>query len=76
VLRRSWMAIQMLLLGGGLGLTIAPATETIMGSLSTEKASIGSAVNDTTREFGGTLGRGHRRQRLRLDLQRSHRLSD
>lgn len=50
------MAMQMLLLGGGLGLTIAPATEAIMGSLSTEKASIGSAVNDTTREFGGTLG--------------------
>ena len=50
------MAMQMLLLGGGLGLTIAPATEAIMGSLSAEKASIGSAVNDTTREFGGTLG--------------------
>ncbi|WP_406813506.1 MFS transporter [Mycobacterium sp. M23085] len=50
------MVMQMLLLGGGLGLTIAPATEAIMGSLSTEKASIGSAVNDTTREFGGTLG--------------------
>ncbi|WP_374023749.1 MFS transporter [Mycobacterium sp. HNNTM2301] len=50
------MAMQMLLLGGGLGLTIAPATEAIMGSLSIEKASIGSAINDTTREFGGTLG--------------------
>ncbi|MCP3910305.1 MAG: DHA2 family efflux MFS transporter permease subunit [Actinomycetia bacterium] len=47
---------QMILLGGGLGLTTAPATESIMGSLSTEKAGIGSAVNDTTRELGGTLG--------------------
>ncbi len=27
-----------------------------MGSLSAEKAGIGSAVNDTTRELGGTLG--------------------
>ena len=47
---------QMILLGSGLGLTAAPATESIMGSLSPEKAGIGSAVNDTTRELGGTLG--------------------
>ncbi len=52
----SQIAMQMLLLGGGLGLTVAPATEAIMGSLSADKAGIGSAVNDTTREFGGTLG--------------------
>jgi hypothetical protein len=50
------IALQMLLLGGGLGLTTAPATEAIMGSLSADKAGVGSAVNDTTREFGGTLG--------------------
>jgi EmrB/QacA subfamily drug resistance transporter len=47
---------QMILLGGGLGMTTAPATESIMGSLSADKAGIGSAVNDTTRELGGTLG--------------------
>jgi hypothetical protein len=46
----------MLLLGGGLGLTFAPATEAIMGSLPADKAGVGSAVNDTTRELGGTLG--------------------
>jgi EmrB/QacA subfamily drug resistance transporter len=50
------IATQMLLLGGGLGLTTAPATEAIMGSLSPDKAGVGSAVNDTTRELGGTLG--------------------
>jgi fucose permease len=50
------IAMQMLLLGGGLGLTTAPATEAIMGSLSVDKAGVGSAVNDTTRELGGTLG--------------------
>jgi len=47
---------QMLLLGSGLGLTTAPATESIMGSLPPDKAGIGSAVNDATRELGGTLG--------------------
>ena len=47
---------QMLLLGIGLGSTTAPATESIMGSLSVDKAGVGSAVNDTTRELGGTLG--------------------
>lgn len=52
----SQIALQMLLLGGGLGLTTAPATEAIMGSLSADKAGVGSAVNDTTRELGGTLG--------------------
>jgi Na+/melibiose symporter-like transporter len=47
---------QMIVLGAGLGLTTAPATESIMGSLSADKAGIGSAWNDTTRELGGTLG--------------------
>jgi hypothetical protein len=46
----------MIVLGIGLGATTAPATESIMGSLSPEKAGVGSAVNDTTRELGGTLG--------------------
>jgi hypothetical protein len=34
----------------------APATEAIMGALPPAKAGVGSAVNDTTRELGGTLG--------------------
>jgi EmrB/QacA subfamily drug resistance transporter len=50
------IAVQMVLLGAGLGLTTAPGTESIMGSLSADKAGVGSAVNDTTRELGGTLG--------------------
>jgi EmrB/QacA subfamily drug resistance transporter len=40
----------------GLGLTTGPATESIMGVLPEDKAGVGSAVNDTTRELGGTLG--------------------
>ena len=47
---------QMLLMGGGLGLVQAPATEAILGSLPPEKAGVGSAVNDTAREMGSTLG--------------------
>jgi predicted MFS family arabinose efflux permease len=46
----------MLLIAVGLGLATAPATEAIMGALPREKAGVGSAVNDTTRELGGTLG--------------------
>ncbi|HEX7132003.1 MAG TPA: MFS transporter, partial [Iamia sp.] len=46
----------MLLMAGGLGLVGAPSTEAIMGSLPPAKAGVGSAVNDTTREIGGTLG--------------------
>jgi Na+/melibiose symporter-like transporter len=44
------------LMGLGMGLAIAPATESIMGSLPREKAGIGSAMNDVVREVGGTLG--------------------
>lgn len=50
------VVVSMVLIAGGLGLSVAPATEAIMGSLPTDKAGIGSAVNDTTREVGGTLG--------------------
>ncbi|HZQ36823.1 MAG TPA: MFS transporter [Dehalococcoidia bacterium] len=50
------IAGQMLALGLGMGLTSAPATEAIMGAVPKEKAGVGSAVNDATRLFGGTLG--------------------
>jgi EmrB/QacA subfamily drug resistance transporter len=40
----------------GMGLAMAPATESIMGSLPREHAGVGSAVNDTTRSLGGALG--------------------
>jgi hypothetical protein len=35
---------------------VAPATESIMGSLPLAKAGVGSAMNDTTRQVGGALG--------------------
>jgi EmrB/QacA subfamily drug resistance transporter len=46
----------MALMAAGLALTAAPATDAIMGALPPAKAGAGSAVNDTTREVGGTLG--------------------
>jgi EmrB/QacA subfamily drug resistance transporter len=50
------IAGQMVVYGLGLGLTSAPATESIMGAVSARQAGIGSAVNDATRLLGGTLG--------------------
>jgi hypothetical protein len=46
----------MVLAGIGLGFTTAPATEAIMGVVPPDKAGVGSAINDATRELGGTLG--------------------
>jgi len=48
--------VSMTLMAAGLALTASPATEAIMGALPRAKAGAGSAVNDTTREIGGTLG--------------------
>jgi EmrB/QacA subfamily drug resistance transporter len=50
------VAIAMVLLGIGSGLVMAPATDSIMGSLPPEHAGVGSAMNDTTRELGAALG--------------------
>ena len=50
------IAMQMVLMGLGLGLTSTAATESIMGVVRPEQAGAGSAVNDATREVGGTLG--------------------
>jgi hypothetical protein len=46
----------MIVMALGMGLTMAPATESIMGSLPRAKAGVGSAINDTTRQVGGALG--------------------
>jgi len=50
------VAITLSLLGLGMGAAMAPATESIMGSLPLAKAGVGSAMNDTTRQVGGALG--------------------
>jgi EmrB/QacA subfamily drug resistance transporter len=50
------IVIQMVMMGSGIGLISTPATESILSVLPPAKAGIGSAVNDATRETGGTLG--------------------
>jgi EmrB/QacA subfamily drug resistance transporter len=50
------IAVQMVVLGTGMGFTQAPATEAIMGAVPERQAGIASAVNGSTRLFGGTLG--------------------
>ena len=47
---------RLMLMAAGMGLTMAPATDSVMGSLPLFKAGVGSAVNDTTRQVGGALG--------------------
>jgi len=42
----------------GMGLTMSPATNSVMGSLPVDKAGIGSAMNDTTGCWGRPWHRG------------------
>lgn len=52
-----WLGLLVRLITGlGFGITSAPVTESIMGSLPPSRAGVGSAVNDTTRQTGGALG--------------------
>jgi EmrB/QacA subfamily drug resistance transporter len=48
--------LAMAMLCAGIGLTMSPATDSIMASLPRAKAGVGSAINDTTRNIGSVLG--------------------
>jgi len=48
--------VGMVLLGLGAGLIIAPATASVMGTLSRDRAGVGSATNSTALQVGGALG--------------------
>jgi EmrB/QacA subfamily drug resistance transporter len=50
------LAVAMVVMGAGMGLVMAPASESIMTTLPYEQAGAGSAINDTVREVGGALG--------------------
>jgi Na+/melibiose symporter-like transporter len=53
----AWQVIIItMVMGLGMGNVMAPCTDSIMGALPRAKAGVGSAVNDTTRQFGGALG--------------------
>ena len=52
-----WVVVICLVVGALGGATLMPTvTERIVSSLPPEKAGVGSAVNDTTREVGGSIG--------------------
>ena len=48
--------VGLLLFGLGAGIAMPAATDLIMATLPPARAGVGSAVNDTVREFGGALG--------------------
>jgi len=50
------IAIAIAIMGGGMGLVMAPASTTIMSTVPAHQAGAGSAINDTIREVGGALG--------------------
>ena len=50
------LALSLVVLATGMGLTMPPSTASIMASLPQQKAGVGSAMNDTMRETGGSLG--------------------
>lgn len=50
------LALIFMLLGAGMGLAMAPSTTLVMDSIPHDKAGVGSATNDTSRELGGAFG--------------------
>ena len=52
-----WNVLPGLLVGGtGMAITMAPTTAAAMGSVSVDKAGVGSAVINSMRQVGGSLG--------------------
>lgn len=50
------LAMMFWFLGLGMGLTMAPSTTVVMDAIPEDKAGVGSATNDASREVGGALG--------------------
>ncbi|MEU1801489.1 MFS transporter [Streptomyces sp. NPDC019937] len=48
--------VPLMMLGLALGLSVSPATDTIMGSFPESELGVGGGVNDTALELGGALG--------------------
>ncbi|MGH9918447.1 MAG: MFS transporter, partial [Nitrososphaerales archaeon] len=63
-------------IGIGVGFTLTPSTESVMGSLPAAEAGVGSATNDTALQIGGAVGvgvlgtvlNGHYRLQMRSHL--------
>ncbi|MGA2837241.1 MAG: DHA2 family efflux MFS transporter permease subunit [Acidimicrobiales bacterium] len=50
--------VPFVIVGIGVALSLAPCTESVMGSLPRAEAGVGSATNDTAMQVGGALGVG------------------
>lgn len=51
-LAATWLAV----LGTGLGMSMVPATDAVLGSLPPDRAAVGSALMQTLRQTGGAIG--------------------
>ena len=51
-----YLLVSIIPLAGGMAMTMAPMTTQLMTAVPRDRAGIGSAMNDTTRELGGALG--------------------
>ncbi len=51
-----YLLVTIVLLAAGMAMTMAPMTTQLMTAVPRDRAGIGSAMNDTTRELGGALG--------------------
>jgi EmrB/QacA subfamily drug resistance transporter len=50
------IAAALVVMGMGMGLTMAPATGSILSTIPQEQSGVGSAVNETMQQIGGALG--------------------
>jgi EmrB/QacA subfamily drug resistance transporter len=50
------LALTMCIMASGMALTMTPMTTQLMAAVPRDRAGMGSATNDTTRELGGALG--------------------
>jgi EmrB/QacA subfamily drug resistance transporter len=51
-----YLLVSIVVLAAGMAMTMAPMTTQLMTAVPRDRAGIGSAMNDTTRELGGALG--------------------
>ena len=50
------MALQLVAIGGGLGLLVPPLTSTLLGSVKKERSGIAAGVLNATRQTGSVIG--------------------
>lgn len=51
-----WLALSMVVMAAGMATAMSPTTDLLMSAVPRNRAGMGSAMNDTTRELGGALG--------------------